>query len=192
MLWPLVLPLQITCCILAVVIAAGTVVAPSLKRSRRKTFVVLTIVSFVLFIPSCAGVTAIVDAYRFGTFQYSAFGDLQDFRVERYIPKVARNITVNKYAMGHEAKYSIAESELKSYLDQLWDTYGKNSAIPRDQLNDGAVASADKLKAEFAGLNWPLLENAVELHSPVEGDGGGATYYFDKESSVVYHRAGYW
>lgn len=192
MLWPLILPLQITCCILAAVIAAGTVVAPSMKRSRRKTLVVLTIVSCVLFIPSCAGVTAIVDAYRFGKFQYSSFGDLQDFRVERYIPKEARNITVNKYAMGHKAKYSISELELKSHLDQLWGAHGKYSAIPREKLNNGAVASADKLKAEFAGLNWPLLENAVELHSPVEGDGGGATFYFNRESSVVYHRAEYW
>ncbi|MEZ6035725.1 MAG: hypothetical protein R3C17_21720 [Planctomycetaceae bacterium] len=195
MLWPLVLPIQITSCILAAVIAViavVTVISPIRKWGRPKTFAVLTIISFVSFIPSCVGVTSIVDAYRFGTFQYASFTELQDFRVERFVPKKARNITVNKYAMGHKAKYTISESELKSYLDQLWDAHGKQSAIPRKDLENDAVVAPEDIKADFSGLDWPVLENAVEYHSPVEADGGGATYYFSRESSIVYHRAGYW
>jgi hypothetical protein len=192
MLWPLVLPFQITSCILAVLIAAGTMITPVRKWGRPKTFGVLTITSFVLFIPSCIGVTSIVDAYRFGTFQYAAYTELQDFRVERFVPEKARNITVSKYATGHKAKYTISEQELSAYLDQLWEAHGKQSAIPRKDLKGQVVVAPQTIQADFSGLDWPLLENAVEYHSPVEADGGGATYYFSRESSIVYHRAGYW
>jgi hypothetical protein len=192
MLWPIVLPFQITSGILAALVAVGTVINPIRKWGRPKTFAVLTIVAFVLFIPSCIGVNTIVDAYRFGTFQYASFDELQDFRIERFVPSTARNITVNKYAMGHKAKYTISESELKSYLDQLWDAHGEKSAIARKDLKDQSVVTPETIKTNFAGLDWPALENAVEYHSPVESDGGGATYYFSRELSVVYHRAGYW
>jgi hypothetical protein len=192
MLWPLVQPFLITCCICAVVVAAGVAIAPYLKRSRKKTFVALTALSFVGFIPSCVGVTTIVDSYRFGTFQYSTFEELRDFRIERYIPKEARTITLNKYASGHRAKYTVSEIELKAHLDHLWAKAGQHSVISREKPNVGALSSADQMQAEFGDLNWPILQNAVELHSPVAGNGAGATYYFSKETSMVYQRAGYW
>lgn len=44
----------------------------------------------------------------------------------------------------------------------------------------------------FADLKWPALKNPIEFHSPIENDGGGATYYFDATTDTAYHRAGYW
>ena len=145
MLWPLVLPFQITCCISAVAVAAGVAIAPYLKRSPKKTFVALTALSFVGFIPSCVGVAMIVDSYRFGTFQYSTFEELHDFRIERYIPKEARTITLNKYASGHTAKYTISEIELKAHLDHLWANGGQHSILSREKLNVGTIASAGRI-----------------------------------------------
>jgi hypothetical protein len=36
------------------------------------------------------------------------------------------------------------------------------------------------------------LKEAIRFYSPTEGDGGGATYFFDPASGTAYHRAGYW
>jgi len=192
MLWPLVLPFQITFCVLAGLVALLTSFAPVLKWKCRAALGVSLGLAFVAFIPSCTGIMTIVDAQRFGVFEYDSFSEVDDFRVERFLPTQARGITLDKFAVGHRAKYSISESELRSYLDGLWHQYGEYSAIPRDELGDGASASAESFDYYFGDLGWPALENAIELHSPVESDGGGATYFFDPTTNTAYHRAGYW
>ncbi len=134
----------------------------------------------------------IVDAQRFGTYQYSTFADVDDFRVERYLPTNAHDITLNKYAMGHRARYSISESNLTAYLDDLWDKHGEYSASSREKLHDGVPVSGESFAHYFDELGWPSFDNAMELHSPIQGDGGGATYYFDPATDIAYHIAGYW
>ena len=135
---------------------------------------------------------SILDSQRFGTFEYASFSDVKDFRIERYLPTQATDITLNKYASGHRAKYSISQTELTDYLDELWNQYGEYSAVPRNQLNDGAEVSADLYASTFDDLGWSPLGNAIQFHSPVQADGGGATYYFDSSAGTTYHRAGYW
>ena len=193
MLWPFVLPLKITFWLLAAVLVLATVFAPALNWKRVKTFWFMSLLCCLAFIPSCAGIMAVIDSQRFGVFRYDTYvyGDVNDFRIERYLPTQAKDITLEKYAAGHRAKYSIAESELKAYLDGLWDRYGQYSAIPRDELDDGASVSVDAYDYVFADLGWPLFDG-IEFHSPVQSDGGGATYYFDPATGTAYHRAGYW
>ena len=94
--------------------------------------------------------------------------------------------------MGHRAKYAITRSDLVSYLDARWLELGKSSAIPRGELDDGKTVSFDRIAHNFDGLGWPVLKSVVQFHSPVQADGGGATYYFDASSNTAYHRAGYW
>ena len=120
------------------------------------------------------------------------YDQVQDFRIERFLPPAALNITLEKTFIGHRAKYKISESELKAYVDGLWDTYGKYSAVLRSNLNDGEPVKTEEIEPNFRGLNWPSMDNAVKYHSPVERDGGGATYYFEPTTGVTYHRAGYW
>ncbi len=192
MLWPLVLPLKITFWSLAGLVALVTVVLPIFKWKRRNVLSVSLLVAFVAFIPSCTAVMSIVDARRFGVFHYKAYSEVRDFRIERFLPPKASDITLDKFEMGHRAKYSISEADLRAYLDGLWREYGDLSATPRDELDDGRTVTYDMFGYEFDGLDWPEMESAIEFHSPVEPDGGGATYFFDPESEVVYHRAGYW
>lgn len=192
MLWPLVLPFKITFWALLGFVALLTLVSPAFKWDRGRTFFVSALFACVVFFPSCAGIQSVLDAHRFGTFSYDAFHEVDDFRVERYLPTRARNITVEKFPMGHRAKYEITKPELVAYLDDLWRRAGENSATSRDDLDDGSVRSYDQFSHQFDGLNWPVLKTAVELHSPKQNDGGGATYYFDESTNTVYHRAGYW
>ena len=133
-----------------------------------------------------------VDARRFGVFEYTSYNEVQDFRIERFLPPTARDITLEKTFMGHRAKYTITETELRKYLDGLWEAYGKKSSIPRSDLKDGEPGTRDEIETVFEGLNWPKMNESVQFHSPVESDGGGATYYFDQTSGVTYQRAAYW
>jgi len=193
MLWPIVLPFKITLGLLAAIVVLLTALASALKWKRGKVFGVASLVACLAFVPSCTGIMAIVDSQRFGTFQCENFADVNDFRIERYLPTQARDITLNKCAQGHQATYSISESDLRDYLDGQWDRYGQDSASSREELNDGSRVSADAYDFQFDydDLGWPAFD-AVRFHSPVEEDGGGAIYYFDPATGTAYHRAGYW
>ncbi|WP_417737251.1 hypothetical protein [Rosistilla oblonga] len=192
MLWPIVLPFKIAFWSLAGIVSLLTLLSPALKWNRGKTFLISSLLGCLAFIPSCAGIMTIVDGQRFGIFNYGTYAEVQDFRIERYLPTSARDITLDKFAMGHRAKYTITETELTTYLDSLWIEAGTNSAISRDALDDGSSVSFDQIAHDFDGLNWPLLSTVIQFHSPIQGDGGGATYYFDPSTNIAYHRAGYW
>ena len=192
MLWPLVLPVKITFWLLVALVLMATIGSVRLKWPTRKTFVIASVIAFVGFIPSCTIVMSIVDARRFGVFEYASYDEVRDFRIERFLPPAAHNITLEKTFIGHRAKYTISESELKSFLDGLWDAYGEYSAVPRSNLKDGEPVRSEQIQMDLRGLDWPPMTDAVRFQSPVEGDGGGATYYFDRATGVTYHRAGYW
>ncbi len=93
---------------------------------------------------------------------------------------------------GHRAKYSIPDAELKSFVDGLWQAGGQYSAIARADLNEGEPANREEMEQWFSDLGWPPLKDAIQFHSPVEADGGGAQYYYEPSSGTAYHRAGYW
>jgi len=192
MLWPLELPFKITCWLLIALVLLATIGSVRLNWKPGKTFAIASLIAFIGFVPSCAIVMKFVDARRFGVFQHTSYDQVQDFRIERFLPPAALNITLEKTFIGHRAKYKISESDLKSYVDGLWDAYGKYSAVPRSNLNDGEPVKTEEIESNFQGLNWPPMDNAVKFHSPVERDGGGATYYFEPTTGVTYHRAGYW
>lgn len=192
MLWPLVLPFQITIALLMAWVALWTALAPILKWKRGKLLGISLACGGLAFIPFCLGIMAILDAQRFGTFQYNSGSEVNDLRVERYLPAKARDISLKKVSNGHWAKYSISKADLLSYLDALWSRNGERSASSRDQLHDGEPVSVETIDHIFADLKWPALKNPREFHSPIENDGGGATYYYEATTDTVYQRAGYW
>lgn len=56
---------------------------------------------------------------------------------------------------------------------------------------EGPVDAAE-FGSVFAQLGWKPLPNAVKYLSPREGDGGGATYYYDEQAGIAYQITGYW
>ena len=192
MFWPIVLPFKITFWVFVGIVTVLTVLSPAMKWKRGKTFLMTSLLAILAFVPSCTGVMAVVDAQRFGVFHCDSYAEVQDFRIERYLPKSAQKITLDKFASGHRAKYAITQPELVSYLDALWIEAGNRSAISREDLDDGSEVSAEQVARDFEGLDWSAPSTAIKFHSPVESDGGGATYYFDPAANVAYHRAGYW
>ena len=192
MLWPIVLPFLITLGFLAVLVVVLTMIAPVFRWKRGPTLAISVVLACVLFIPSCTGIMRFVDTQRFGLFDYKAYADVGDFRVERFLPPEAHDITLHKAASGHRAKYAISETDLTEYVDGLWNRYGEQSTILRDEFGEGKPVAAEVFEQEFGDLGWSPLEDSVTFHSPVEDDGGGATYYYDRKTGTAYHEAGYW
>lgn len=193
MFWPIILPFKIAFWTLTAVVVVVTAIAPTLRWRRGKTFLISSVVATAAFVPSCTGIMFVVDKIRFGHFEYATFADVNDFRAERYLPIGASKIKMHKYANGYRAQYTITETDFHAYLDHLWDEYGEHSAVERKEMSDeGLPASQDELERVFSGLGWKPLENAIEYYSPREADGGGATYYLDREAGVVFQRTGYW
>lgn len=192
MLWPIVLPFKIAFFSLAGLVLFITLCSPLLKWDRKNAFLISTILACLAFLPFCMGIKSILDAQRFGIFQYAAHDDVDDFRIERYLPMNARDITLDKSMMGHRVRYSISKTDFMQYLDEQWRKYGESSAISRDEMPNGTAVMPEMFNQHYGDLNWPPLGNAREYSSPIQGDGGGATYYFEEDSGMAYHYAGYW
>jgi len=121
MLWPLVLPFQITISLLMALVVLLTALAPIVKWKRGKMFGISLAFGCLAFIPSCMGIMAIIDSRRFWILKYDFAPEVNGFRVARHLPAKARNISLRKFPAGHCAKYSISKADLLSYLDALWD-----------------------------------------------------------------------
>jgi hypothetical protein len=192
MLWPIVLPFKLTFLIILTVVTSLTLLSPLLKWKQSKVFGISFGLSCILFIPTCAGIATLLDPYRFREFKYESVGDINDFRAERYLPPLAYDITIMKNVAGNRSKYSISENDLHKYIESLWVQFGHKSAVSREDLDRTISVTEEEIRNLFGDLGWPILRGAVELNSPMEGDGGGATYFFHKESEIVYQRTSYW
>ena len=86
MLWPLVLPFKLTAIALASMTLLATAIAAILRRRPARTFTLSTAISLAAFVPVCSLVSGLINKTRFGVFRYESFDQVNDFRVERYLP----------------------------------------------------------------------------------------------------------
>jgi hypothetical protein len=192
MLWPIILPLKITLCLFAAVVAAMTLSAPLLKWKCGKTFLITALLGLVALIPSCAGIMTVLDKHRFGVFHYATFGEVADFRVERYLPPTSTDITIEKKAMGFRARFNIKESELIAYLDDLWKRYGDRSIDTRTDFQSGSIVKPEEIEFHFKDLGWPPLADATLYNGPRASNGAAFQIWYSKSQGLAYARAGYW
>lgn len=194
MFWTITQPLEITCWLVGAAFFAATVYAIWSKSLTWKFVCLLLAILPLAFIPSCIGVQYVLDEFRFGLFHHSNFDEVRDFRIERYLPPAARNIDLfkNYGGNGFRAKYQISHDELMKYLDETWEQWGERSAISRSDLARPDQSFADLELREFSDLGWALQGEVEILRSPVEADGGGATYYHDPKTGSTLQRAVYW
>jgi len=194
MFWPIVLPFQITIWLFLVILVAAVFYAICSKRTTWKVVCISFGLALVAFVPSCAGVGLVLDNFRFGYFQHAAFDDVNDFRIERYLPTESCDIELFKSfnGNGYVAKYEIAYGSLKGYVDGMWECWGQHSAVSHSEFQRSQATYSEMVLPEFSDLGWSLEGEVVIFHSPVEGDGGGSTYYHELETGVTLQRAWYW
>ena len=195
MLWPLDLPFKITFWLLSAIVLGITAASALLKSKGGRTFGYALFLAVVGFIPSCTGIMLVVDTVRFGDFEYDSFPDIKDWRYERYLPTAATHIAMHKPwgGNGYQARYSITEAELQSYLGDIWAKWGRHSSAPRGAFwDEGKRAYKGEFESNFDDLGWKAGEGVVKYYSPSESDGGGAVYYFDRDSDTAFQRTGFW
>ena len=192
MLWPLVLPAQITLAILLGCVGVATAVAPCARRKRLPVFLVASLLAMVAFIPGCLVVMRVIDARRFGVFEYAAFEGVADARVERFLPPAATRITLEKRAGGFRARFRIEEVQLRAFVDSSWNQYGDRSIVKRSEQNPSALAAAGLQRLRFGDLGWPPLDDAQEYQGPTAANGAGFVVWFSPSMGIAYEWAGYW
>ena len=194
MFWPAVLPFEITSWLSLAFLVLAVIYAMRSKRTTWKVICIATGLALIGFIPSCIGVGLVLDNFRFGHFHHETFGDVDDFRIERYLPTESNNIDLfkNHGGNGYRAKYEISHADLQAYIDAMWERWGEHSAISRSDLDRPNTKYSELVLPEFAELEWSLNGEVEVFHSPVEDDGGGATYYHNANTGLTLQRAGYW
>ncbi|MGB7346114.1 MAG: hypothetical protein WBD20_17990 [Pirellulaceae bacterium] len=192
MLWPAVLPFQITVCVIAAIVCSVTIVAPMVRWKRLPTFFASLLLGALLFIPSCIGVMNVIDQRRFGVFQHANFPEVDDFRVERYLPPAATNITIDKQAQGFRAKFSLTRKQLDTFMKDVWDAHGDADVSPAEETAEPRTVDAGFQQMKYGDLGWPHLPDAIEFGGPYASNGAGFSIYYSPSQQVAYQHAGYW
>ncbi len=94
MLWPFVAPFKITLALFGVLVIAVTLLAPKFRWHQFTTFLVSLGLAAFCFVPGCLGVKALLDLSRCGIFKHAPYAEIQDPRVERYLPPTIHDITL--------------------------------------------------------------------------------------------------
>jgi hypothetical protein len=192
MFWSLILPLQLTVGIFVVLTVLATIAGPKFGASRTLVLFSSLLLSFLLFIPSCAVVVSIVDHYRFGVFKFADSTIMGDQRVQRLLPDAATDITIDKQMHGFRAKFKIDNESLDQWFNQHWDQFGGSSVSPRDRTQIEKLVDQDHFALRYADLGWTAPQRAIEYAGPVADNGAGFVILFDKERGVCYEQCGYW
>ncbi len=203
MLWFLVLPFLLTVGFITFTVVTASVFLPKWPWWHRRDWgriracVLCSILGFVLFIPTCIGVTAAIHPLRFGTFTYETASDVGDSKVSNYLPPEAREITVRTGVNGHVATYRVDRQDLEKHIETLWKI-ARPDAI--DLAETGELSRVDlsgfdlQLPGELGPLSLPS-PGPEPMHvytSPFAPNGAGCFYYLEPEGDRVLHRVGYW
>ena len=194
MLWPFVLPFEITIALMIALVACLFWLGKRRKWQAGNSAIAAICLPPLLFIPSCVATTYVVDLFRFGTFHYSDYESIDDLRVERYMPPTATDITVYKHSSGngYRARFTISQQDFDAWHDQFWDRYGEYSNMRRPD-NDGKAASdPDNFQRLFGEFNWSLPTDAVNYQSPVAGNGAHYDIAYSPSQEVAFLTSCYW
>lgn len=192
MFWYLVLPVKITFWFLVGLVLVVTVLSPLVRLKRTRAIAWSLGIAFLGFVPSCSLITAALDANRFGVFNYPDFQSVNDSRVEQYLPPAARNILVDKYVSGFDARFGITPAELEAFMDDCWEKYGKHSTLERVKPGPEPKLDPETFKLWFGHLNWPAPKDAVKYNGPRAPNGAGFDLWYSVTDGVAFQRAGYW
>ncbi len=190
---PVILPLQMTC----VVVALMTLMAAVLWERQTKRVLLSValgfLTGFVLFIPTLFVVGAIVDACRYGKFEYARGAEIRDPYVE--IPESVTNVTLYKYASGHEVRFQIDEATLLAWMDSVTKKRGefsKATPFEREEQSTSGEFSQHEWEWRFGRRHWARPADIVKYNGWHSGRGAGFDVWYSAESQTAFISAGYW
>ena len=154
---PAILPFQITLCVGFFLVVGAIVFLPRFGYRRRSVAGIAAVGAIVLFIPSCFGISLIVDFFRYGTFHYAGAAEIPERHIR--FPASATDITVFKYASGHDARFSISKGDLLAWIESF---RGRK---------DLKFAKAFGHRCYQRG--WPAYDDLEQYDGPYAANGAG-------------------
>jgi hypothetical protein len=135
--------------------------------------------------------------------------EISDSRIMRYLPAEATDIRLISDRNGHMVHYRISAEAFDTFLAKVWERYRKERAAePKRWVDYSEESIIAALKGSPVGryepkarsteiifdnpIVWESLENATSYEGPRRRSAAGATYYFDRETGIACHDAGYW
>lgn len=191
MFWPVVLPFQITLVIMGRLVLVRTSLAASHGRRPVGTFVMTTGLAMLCVIPSCAGIAFLVDKQRFGIGHYPTHDAIWNFHAAGLIPKSATEITIDKFASGHRARFKVGRADLEEWLDDLWKKHGNDSTLQRDRVRSSDFIATD-LPEEFRAYGWKPVIEMTKYANPVSPRGAGFEIWYSPAEEIAYQHCSYW
>ena len=144
-----------------------------------------------------------------GIHRFQKGSEISDPRIMRYLPAEATDIRLISDRNGHMAHYRISAEAFDTFLAEVWERYREeHAAHPKSWEHYSKEDIAAARKGSPVGryeprvrsteiifdkpIVWKPLENATRYGGPRKRSAAGATYYFDRETGIVCHDAGYW
>jgi len=144
-----------------------------------------------------------------GLHRIAKGSEITDPRIIRYLPAEATDIKLISDRSGHIAHYRISSEAFDKFFERVWKRYREDRAAePKRWVDYSEEEITEALKGSPLGryepvvqsaeilfdkpIVWESLEDATSYHGPRRSSAAGATYYFDRESGIVFQDAGYW
>ncbi|MBS0266703.1 MAG: hypothetical protein JSS02_32545 [Planctomycetes bacterium] len=184
MLEPLVTGFNVAILVMFFVFLGAVSILPNYGYPPRKALKLACILSAVLFIPSCFGISLLVEFVRNGRFTYQTAIEITDPKVK--LPPSATDITLFKYASGHDARFKVSNADLSQWLES-------NQANRKENRPDGSFGA--RVPAHFSKYGWPSNddENDLEEYSgPIAETGAGFDIWYSPKNGTAYLHCGYW
>ena len=144
-----------------------------------------------------------------GMHRFQKGSEISDPRIMRYLPVEATDIRLISDRNGHMAHYRISAEAFDTFLAEVWERYREECAAhPKSWVHYSKEEITAARKGSPVGryeprarsteiifdkpIVWEPLENATRYEGPHKRSAAGATYYFDRETGIACHDAGYW
>ncbi len=138
------------------------------------------------------GIGLIVDAIRYGQFEYRTAAEIDDPYVE--IPHNSTEITLHKYASGHEVRFTSEQEDLVTWMHSVVNRRQQlANATPFEKYQ---ALKGDDLQRlwdhDFGRRHWPMPDDVVRYQGSRSARGSGFDVWYSPSSRTGYVRAGYW
>lgn len=187
----MILPLQITCVIVLLVVAGTYRV---LRRSRKvaPAAQLAAATGVVAVVPILFLVSGIVDSFRYGVFRFERAAEIGDPHV--LLPESATGITLHKFGSGHEVRFTIDPPGLASWMESVANRRRDQLGQPtpfQEQPKDGHGDLRD-FENEFGRNGWTMPADVVRYRGWRWPTGAGFDVWYSPSTQEGYIRAGYW
>jgi len=183
MFGPAILPVQLT--VVFLLVSTLIAVAPLSRFGHRPRKILRNscFASIILFVPACLGIGFLIDLLRYGEFSFHTAAEVSDPYVK--LPVEATEITLFKFASGHDVRFRISVADLKKWM-----------AVASTDRNEGRfridATSRPGVPQLFQRHGWTVSDDVDFYQGTYSPRGAGFDVWYSPEQGVAYLHATYW